>query len=316
MKRFDRILKIFFLLQSRSVLSNEELQEHFGIGRRTIYRDLQSLAEAGVPVVNEHGEGYSLMEGFRVHPPRFTQEEMMGLLIAEKTMQQHETVLIRQHFAAAMIKIKSGFLRHQKSELLQLEQNLTFNQLLKPGNYLPNILDALVNSILAKKTIVIAYLKLNETRPESRTIEPVGIYFHHFYWYVMAYCHLRQDYRIFRLDRIQKITLLDKGFTRKHPPLAELRAKASLSNTTSITIAVQHQFAHFLFAEKQLYGFTNEKLEGDEVHMFFECNHHPVTFARWLLKFVDIARVIEPKAVQEEVIRILNAGIRNNGLVS
>lgn len=312
MKRFDRILKIFFLLQSKSMVTNEDLQQYFGISRRTIYRDLQSLAEAGIPVVNESGTGYSLMEGFKVQPPRFTQHEMLGLLVAEKIMQQHETVFIKQHFEAAIIKIKSSFLQHQKAELLQLENNLSFNLYLKPGIYLPNIIDQLVNSILTKKTVVLHYHKPYDSKPKDRKIEPAGVYFHNYYWYVIAWCHLRQDYRDFRLDRIKNIQQLNDRFTQQHPPLEELRAKRSTTNITAISISVQQEFAHFLFSERPLYGFTHEEITGRNIRMHFKCTYHPTTFARWLLKFVDIAKIIEPVSLQQELKQILQAGIRNN----
>ena len=65
-KRFDRILQIFFLLQSKSVITTEELQKRFEISLRTIYRDLKALEIAGIPIVNESGSGYSIMEGFRL----------------------------------------------------------------------------------------------------------------------------------------------------------------------------------------------------------------------------------------------------------
>lgn len=312
MKRFDRILKIFFLLQSKSMVTNEELQQHFGIGRRTIYRDLQSLAAAGIPVVNESGTGYSLMQGFKVQPPRFTQHEMLGLLVAEKIMQQHETDFIKQHFETAIIKIKSGFLQHQKAELLELENNLSFNLYLQPGNYLPNIIDQLVNSILSKRSVVLNYHKAYSQQPEDRIVEPVGVYFHNYYWYVIAYCQLRKDYRDFRLDRIKNIQQQNEAFTKLHPPLEELRSKRSTTNTTAIVISVQHPYTHFLFTERPLYGFTHEEITGTETRMYFNCTYHPTTFARWLLKFSDIAKIIEPVSLQQEMKQILQAGIKNN----
>lgn len=315
LKRFDRILKIFFLLQSRSLVTNQELQQQFGIGRRTIYRDLQSLATAGIPVVNENGEGYSLMEGYRVQPPRFSQEEMLSLLVAEKIMQQHETSVLRRSFETAMIKIRASFLRHQKMELLLLEDKISFNLYARPGSYLSNIIDQLVNGILTMKAVIINYRKLNEQEADTRKVEPIGVYFHNHYWYVMAFCQLRQDYRVFRLDRIQSIRLTPEGFTGQHPSLDELRNSAFRNQATAVTIVVQQQYAHYLIPERELFGFTSEEEKKEEIVMHFNCRFHPQSFVRWLLKFADIARIAAPGALQQEMMQILKTGLQNNGIV-
>jgi len=312
LKRFDRILKIFFLLQSNYVLTNEELQRRFGIGRRTIYRDLKALESAGIPIVNEAGEGYSIMEGFRIPPLRFTQEETLGLMVAEKVMQQQETAFIKQHFESALIKIKSSFLLQQKYHLLQMEGRVSFNRDIKSGNYLPNVIDVLVNSLLTKHVALISYQKRTDTEPIPREIEPVGLYFENYFWYLLAYCHLRGEYRNFRIDRVSSVQLLEKQFTQEHLPLKELRTKISATQITPIVISVEKEHAHYMFWERMEYGFKKEKETNGRLIMYFDCPTHPVSFARWLMRFVDIATIIEPVSLQQELVQILTDGLRNN----
>lgn len=307
-KRFDRILKLFFLLQSKSIVTLDELKERFGTSERTIYRDLKSLEAAGIPIVNEIGSGYSIMEGFRLQPSRFNQEEIMSLMVAEKMMQTHETSFIKQHFDAALIKIKSSFRFHQKNDLLHLEDKLQFNNNCKAADYLPNVLDVLLTSILKKKIAIVHYIKRHDETPTTRQLEPVGVFFEGNSWYMLAYCHLRKEYRNFRLDRIKKIALTEADFSINHLPISELRITAAPQEVVNIVISIQKEFAYNLYWERDIFGFEKEEVQGDKVVMHFNCNRSPSYFARWFMMFVDRGEILEPAYLQKEVQDILFAG--------
>jgi len=309
-KRFDRILQIYFLLQSKSVVTSSELTDRFDTSLRTIYRDLKALELAGVPILNEPGVGYSLIEGYRIQPSRFTQEEILSLMLAEKMMQTHETRQIKRYFDAAMIKIKGSFMGQQKHDLLRLEDKLHFNNDLTANDYLPNVIDVLLNATLKQKIANIAYIKINDTDTTSRQVEPVGVFYENNFWYVIAWCHLRNDYRNFRLDRIKKVSLADDGFTRQHPPVNELRDAASYKNATAIVIKADKKKAHYIFWERQNFGFTHEQVEGEYVMMYFNCTFHPISFVRWFMTFADIAEIIEPAYLQMELTDILTSAIK------
>ncbi|HEY8954210.1 helix-turn-helix transcriptional regulator [Chitinophaga sp.] len=312
-RRLERIVHIFFLLQSRSVVTNKELQERFHIGRRTVYRDLKVLEQAGVPVINESGQGFSIIEGFRMLPSRFSQEEVLSLMVAEKVMQKHETAFVRQHFETALIKIKGSFRAQQKDHLSHLENKLQINEPFRETKYLPDIIDVLLKSILSKKVVEISYVKSGASRKVARTIEPVGLFYENGSWYVLAWCRLKSGYRNFRLDRIRKIILCDDNFKQEHPSVDELRRADSQNNITPVVIAVDPDYAHFLHWERQNYGFSREEMLSNEIIMYFDCRQSPVSFARWFMRFVDVAKILEPAYLPAEVRRILEAGMDNIG---
>ncbi|WP_406825406.1 helix-turn-helix transcriptional regulator [Pedobacter sp. KACC 23697] len=309
-KRFDRILQIFFLLQSKSVVSAEELQKRFEISLRTIYRDLKALEVAGIPIVNESGSGYSIMEGFRLQPSRFSQEEILSLMVAEKVMQKHETEFVKKHFEAALIKIKSSFQVHQKRDFLHLEDTIHLKNNLTSNDYLPNIIDVLLNSTLKKKITHIDYLKSSDVHAVGRSVESIGIFYEHGCWYLLAYCHLRKDYRNFRLDRIKKVWVLEENFTISHPPIHEFRNKGVSETRTKIEIRVDRKYANFLYWDRQIFGFTGEEILDDFVLMYFDCSLPVVSFVRWFIKFVDIAEIIEPAHLNHELVEIMEAGLK------
>ena len=309
-KRFDRILQIFFLLQSKSVVTTEELQKRFEISLRTIYRDLKALEMAGIPIINESGSGYSIMEGFRLQPSRFSQEEILSLMVAEKVMQKHETEFVKKHFEAALIKIKSSFQVHQKRDFLHLEDTIHLKNNLTSNDYLPNIIDVLLNSALKKKITHIDYLKSGDIHRVGRSVEPIGVFYEHNLWYLLAYCHLRKDYRNFRLDRIKKVLVLQENFTITHPPINEFRDKDLCENIIKIEIKVDRKYAHFLYWDRQIFGFKEEKIAGDFVLMHFDCSLPLVSFVRWFLKYVDVAEIIEPAHLNNELVEIMESGLK------
>jgi len=311
-KRFDRILKIFFILQSRVVITIEELETLFSISRRTIYRDIKALETAGVPITYEAARGYSIMDGYRIQPSRFTQEEVLSLMIAEKIMQKHETQFIKQHFEAALMKVKASFQLHQKNDLLNWQDKLEVSSGLNTDEYLPDVINLLFQSVVKKQIVNLSHIKSGEVCAITRQIEPVGLFYESNFWYILAFCHLRQDYRNFRLDRVKKVFITQQDFTREHLPVDQLRKDNTPSTITKITIRADQKFAHYLFWERQNYGYKSEVITDSGLHMYFEYGDHPTAFARWFMKFVDVAEIIEPVFLREELRGYLIAGLRDS----
>jgi predicted DNA-binding transcriptional regulator YafY len=309
-KRFDRILQIFFLLQSRAIVTINELQSRFETSKRTIYRDLKALESAGVPVSYHDGSGYSISEGYRIQPSRFTQEEVLSLLIAEKMMQQHQTKFIKEKFESVLIKVKSSLQPQQKLAMHHLEDKLLINSEFESEDYLPDIINTVLSSISGRKIVEIGYLKSGEQESKVRDIEPVGLFFERDFWYVLAFCLLRSEYRNFRLDRIRQAHITDIPFTRKHLPLRELRQDLEAAPSIAITIRADLKFAHYIFWERDSYGFYKEETTRDQILMYFNCAAHPTVFVRWFLRFIDVADIVEPVSLKDELAEIIRNGLK------
>ena len=97
MNRFDRITSILLLLQTRSVVTARFLSEHFSVAERTIYRDIRTLENAGVPIGSEAGVGYFLEKGYHLPPVSFTRDEAASLLIGEKLLASRLVTGLRTH---------------------------------------------------------------------------------------------------------------------------------------------------------------------------------------------------------------------------
>ncbi len=307
-KRFDRIIAILIQLQSKKIVRAQELADRFEVSLRTIYRDIRTLEASGVPIYGEAGIGYSLVDGYRLPPVMFTREEASSFIAAEKLMQQFIDKELGQHYQSAMFKLKSVMQNADKDWLSGIESKV----LIQPpsGNLfnekVPNAMAVLFKSIADKTRVVLDYQAFEAETPLARTIEPVGIFHDHNNWYVFGFCHLRNDYRQFRADRIQGIRKTELPFTQDHLPLETYLNKAQECPTTLVRLLVEKKISKFLASERKYHGFVSQKNVGDQVEMTFLSRDLPNGFARWFLMFADYATIIEPQSLQERILELLD----------
>ncbi len=305
-KRFDRVVSILIQLQSKRIIKAQELAERFEVSLRTIYRDIRTLEASGVPIYSEAGVGYSLMEGYRLPPVMFTQEEAASFVAAEKLMHKFTDPVMRKDFDSAMYKLKAVLRANDKDWFSSIENQIVMQPTENKFNaVVPNALSTLFESIARKSQVQIAYETPGNVNHAERIVETVGVFHQHNYWYIIAYCHLRKDYRQFRIDRIQKIAHTDKKFTLKHEPLNYYLNKKEPKVTTTVIIEVPPSLSNMLSWERNYFGFVDEKIEEDKITMRFDVQDLDNGFARWFLMFGDQAIIIEPPQLKERVRELL-----------
>lgn len=306
MNRFDRITAILIQLQSRRIVKAQDLAERFGISLRTVYRDMNTLAEAGVPIIGEAGVGYSIMDGYRLPPVMFTKEEARTFITAEKLMEKFTDFPTQSQYQSAMYKIKAVLRSSEKSMVESLENhiqvrrnNVAFNSAES------NVLDSLLKSIVDRKAVKISYTAISSEENTVRIIEPVGIYHETNYWYTIAYCHLRYAYRNFRSDRIEKIEPTEQSFQHEHAPLNEFLTKIKeKQNLQLIVIRVPKHITRYFQDQKYYYGFVSEKICGNELELTF-LSASLEGFARWYLMIALEANVIEPPLLKAHLKKLV-----------
>lgn len=308
LNKFDRIIAILIQLQSKKIVRAQDLADRFNVSLRTIYRDIRTLESSGVPIYSEAGSGYSLMDGYRLPPIMFTREEASSFIAAEKLMQKFTDTALDKHYKSAMFKLKAVLKNSDKDWLDAIESKVVMqsNQQLFNEN-VPNALALFFESIAEKKQILLLYQTFETEEINERRIEPVGIFHQNNFWYVLGYCHLRNDYRQFRTDRIQKIWKTDLDFTLEHKTLDELLNKEKPHQTlTKVRILVDKKISRYLSWEKKQYGIVSEKKIGDQVEMTFMCSEMNDGFPRWFLMFADHADILEPQELRERVLELLD----------
>lgn len=310
--RFDRIVAILVQLQSKRIVKAQELADRFEVSLRTIYRDIRTLEASGVPILSEAGVGYSIMEGYRLPPVMFTREEVGSFVAAEKLMQKFVDKSLGSYHQSAMFKLKSILRGSEKDWISALESKISVDPSQQLFNEdLPNALEILFESIAEKKQVHLKYHSMQSEHPSDRHIEPVGLFHENNFWYVLGYCHYRNDYRQFRTDRMLGIARTPLSFIKDHGSLDEHLSKDVNVQKTKVKILVDKNIARFINGDRKHYGFISEKVRGNQVEMTFMTSNVEHGFPRWYLMFGDYAQIIEPEILKHRVRAILEKTVSN-----
>lgn len=307
LKRFDRIVHIYVQLQSKNIVRARELAERWDVSLRTIYRDIRTLEQAGIPIYGEAGTGYRIVEGYRLPPVSLTPEEAKSFVSAQKLMGKFMDVRLQADFESALLKIKAVLRSSEKESISRLEKYI-FVQNLQSPRFPPNLqglLTTLLQSLERKLKIQLRYRTVQEERVTERVLEPVGIVHESNYWYLYAYCHLRKDYRQFRTDRIQTLSVLEEKFEFSHPTihehLQEQLKKRGATSVTPVRIRTSRQTAIHMRWERDYFGFVQETEIGQQVEMLFKARDLEEALPRWLLMFADDLQLVEPSTLLHRI---------------
>jgi len=313
MNRIDRVSAILIQLQSRRVVKAADIAERFGISLRTVYRDVKTLEEAGIPIIGEAGIGYSIMDGYRLPPVMFNREEATAFLTAEKFVEKLTDTSTTDNYKSAMYKIKAILKTAEKNLLEDIDSNI---EVLRSHARLTvdnkDHIQTLLNSIAQKKILTIDYFANHSQEHTKRNIEPIGIFYKDNYWHLIAFCLLRDAYRDFRVDRINKVLVTDNTFNSKHPTLkAYIAATAKEQELDMVIMRVDKSIYSHLDYQKYYSGFVSEKTVGNQIEMTF-LTASLEGFARWFMMFGDLAEIIMPDSLKERVSAIASSIAQKN----
>lgn len=312
MNKFDRVVSILMLLQTKRIVRAHELAERFEVSLRTIYRDLRTLENAGVPIHAEAGVGYSLVEGYNLPPVMFTENEATSFLIAEKLVEKMTDENTAKRFSDAVLKIKSVLKSTDKDKINNLEKHIHVSRRFSDLPELSDrIMPTIFDSIDRKMVLEIDYEAHYSNEKTTRSIEPLGLHFYADYWHLIAYCQLRKDYRDFRVDRIGGLRETTGYFSGDHPNLKEyLSELSSRQDLMNVTVSFKSAAADFARRDKFFYGFVGERIVGEAVEMDFLVPYlHGI--AHWLLVYVDSVRVCSPPELNEMMQELTKRLVQN-----
>jgi predicted DNA-binding transcriptional regulator YafY len=306
MNRIDRLAAILIQLQSRRLVKAQDIADKFSISLRTVYRDVNALEEAGVPVIGKAGTGYRLMEGYKLPPVMFNQEEATALLTASKLVQSKTDAGISKHYNAALDKIRAILRLSEKDHMEEIDEHIAVMQhpaiVHQPPAELH--LQSILKAIASSSVIEMNYTSIEKNETIKRRVEPVGIYYMGSHWYLVAFCQLRNDYRNFRTDKIEELVITGETVAKTHPPLQSFMKEMSAERQMhKVVIEVEADIVKYLGEQKYYNGFVKEENAGDHTRMTF-LTGSLMGFSRWLMLFADHARIMEPVRLNEMVAEI------------
>ncbi|MBY0482539.1 MAG: YafY family transcriptional regulator [Chitinophagaceae bacterium] len=213
MNRIDRLFGILTLLQSKKYMPAEKIADKFQMSIRTVYRDIKALGELGIPISFEPQKGYFIVQGYFLPPISFSTEEANAFLLMEAIVAGFSDKSIQKHYSNGLNKIKAVLRSSEKDKVENLSRNIKL-QIPDRINYNFEYLSILQNAISSKTIIEIEYKNNNEI-VSRRKLEPIGLVFYALSWHLIAWCHLRNEYRDFKVARILRLKDTVLPFTKK-----------------------------------------------------------------------------------------------------
>ena len=310
MNRIDRVTAILIQLQTKKLVTAKDIAQRFHISLRTVYRDIRTLEEAGIPIGSEAGKGYYLVDGYHLPPVMFTAGEVSSLIKAAKVMQGYGDEACLKDLASAIYKIKAILKYDDKSFAQELEDKVycTCRQETTLTN---NALDTLQTAIYNKQVLLIHYVAMGKQEPESRTVEPISLGFFDNNWYLIAFCLLRKEYRTFRVDRIKNVSVEKKEFAHKHQDSMEQIFKQMLSGKTlhKVVLRMIKGGTYHSLKKKYLLGYLEETDLGESMELSLQTDSLEV-LGKQLIEymsssFTDI-EIIEPEELKTIIHKLLD----------
>lgn len=307
MNRIDRLTAIIIFLQGRQRVSVSELSGRYKISERTVYRDLSALQEAGVPIGSEPGEGYYIVKGYHLPPVMFDKNEAASLLAGERLMQRWNQTELGRSYHSALDKIRSILPPDEKEYFEVLDERIQTFQYQNHNDRRPahdeRIFAFLQNAVFKKEIIEIDYLAPYKQKKTNRKVEPLGLLLMSNHWYLAAWCRLREDYRMFRLDRFEGFK--PTGIIMRQPTGHSLkdfydRNLHEEKDLTEVVIWFEQKYAHYVGEQKYWYGWAWEQAKDGGIEMTFLTSSIEY-LSRWLLIWGNKIVIKKPEKVKKRV---------------
>lgn len=291
--KIDRLIGILSILLQQEKVTAPYLAERFEVSRRTINRDVEDLCKAGIPVVTTQGPGggISIMEGYTIDRTLLTSSEMQAILAGLRSL---DSVSGTNRYGQLMEKLSvgsSGMLAGDQHILIDLSS--WYKEALAPK------IELIHAAIRQQEWITFTYYS---PKGESvRRIEPYNLVFQWANWYVWGWCDEREDFRLFKLNRISELRREGRYFEKRQVPRPDLSTGKVFPENMRVKVLLEPECKWRLVEEFGKNSFT-EQADGRLLFSFgFSDRENLVS---WILTFGDKAELLEPEAMRTELKRI------------
>ena len=291
--KIDRLIGILSILLQEEKTTAPELAERFEVSRRTINRDIEDLCKAGIPIRTAQGTGggISIMDGYRMDRTILTSKDMQMILAGLRSL---DSVSGSSYYSQLMEKIQTGsseFISGRDSMLIDLSSWYK-------GSLAPKI-EVIQSAIESRHLMRFEYFA--PSGESDRRIEPYYLVFQWSSWYVWGWCLERKDYRLFKLNRMDKVAEIDKEFICRTAPMPDLSTEKIFPGGIKVKALFTPDMKWRLVEEFGPHCFT----ENDDGRLLFTADYTDMeNLVTWLMTFGAKAEVIEPAEARDIIRRI------------
>lgn len=288
----NRLFKILYYVLEKGKVTANELAEKYEVSIRTIYRDIDVLSSAGIPIYATQGKGggIEIADDFVLKKSFLSENEQEQILIAlkglELTNKEYENELLTK--LTALFKTKNT--NWIEVDFTNWQRSKSYDELFK------DIKSAIIN----KNIVRFIYFSSNK-KETSRKVKPIRLLFKGWDWYVYAFCLSRNDFRYFKLSRIKEFEILPNTFEDDFDSIV-LKKEIEYEETVFVKVKFDREMAFRVYDE------VSSAIEEDEDGILYATVELPNDYNlyNYIFSYGDAAEVLEPKEIRDKIKNIIN----------
>ncbi|MDO4312037.1 MAG: YafY family protein [Eubacteriales bacterium] len=288
--KIERLIGILSILLQKETVTAPELAERFEVSRRTINRDIEDLCRAGIPVVTRQGinGGISIMDNYKIDRTLLTNAEMTDILAGLRSL---DSINGTSRYELLMEKLSVGssdFMKGDQSILIDLSS--WYKSSLAPKI---ELIRTAIDHMMELK-----FFYYSPRGEAERIIEPYYLIFRWSSWYVWGWCKTREDYRLFKLNRMDKLEISGQKFKKRSVPLPDLSNERIFPGGIQVKALFEPSCKWRLVEE---FGAGCFEEQPDRKLLFHADYTDKENLISWLISFREQVVLLEPDAVREEI---------------
>ena len=285
--RESRLFRIVYYLLQNGKATAPELAQKFEVSIRTIYRDIDSISSAGIPIYATQGKGggISILNDYTLDKSLFSEQEQEQMLTALQGM-----VATTEENSNELLTKLSGLFQINSTNWIEVDFSDWAHRTPQQDTF--NIIK---EAIFQKRTISFCYFS-GKGNKEKRNVRPIRLVFKSKSWYLYSFCLLRNDYRFFKLTRIKELEMLSETFTQDFTP-TKIEKQIQVENTVAVKLKFDRQAAFRVYDE-----FTDSITEDSQGNLYVQIDlpDNEVLYS-YVMSFSDSVEVIEPQSIREQM---------------
>jgi predicted DNA-binding transcriptional regulator YafY len=268
-----RLITLIFLLQNQPNQKASELAGKLGVSLRTVHRYFEMLDEMGIPVYSERGPygGFSLVRGYKMPPLVFTLEEAVAIVLGTGIVEEMWGELYREAARGALAKLENLLPDEQVREVVWARGSLVATGMNRSDlKALTPALEKLRRAIREHRSVSMNYQSAQLPHPTQRGLDPYALVHRWGWWYVIGFCHVHEEVRTFRVDRIAEISLSDATFNIRTDFDLQAHLKNELQAQPQIKakLKVEASASHLITSNRSYWESIEEQTDGSMIVTF------------------------------------------------
>lgn len=289
--RDSRLFRILYYILEKGKVTANELSEKFEVSVRTIYRDIDVISSAGIPIYATQGKGggIEIADDFVLKKSLLSEKEQEQILVALKGLEG-----INKQYENELLTKLSAFFKIKNTNWIEVD----FTNWQR-GNEYDELFNDIKSAIINKNIIRFTYFSSNE-KETSREVKPIRLLFKGWDWYVYTFCLLRNEIRYFKLSRIRDLKILDENFEDSYEDVVLIK-KMEYKDTVYVKLKFDRKVAFRVYDE------MGDIKEDEEGNLYAEINlPNDNNLYNYIFSFGESVEVLEPIEIRNKIRDMIN----------